>query len=588
MNPNNPANLSQQFVFNNTTGQHVEQDIDYTTAFNTNNDLTVVADTVPSISSQGITQTTYTQMVAGTSLATTACFIAPGEGSDSSGNPLCAQLTLTCTNASSSTPAGDNCPQSTERNLYIAQLLSTPGESISIPPNTAPTLAMGSDTWSPANCTLTGPEAGLLCPQSELTQFELWSTDPAPKPGGTTKTTNSAFIAGCCEPEWNTVAQIPAWWNSTTVPVSFTANPPTAPPSPNNNWVAAPNLSITWGWENLGAGATLDTTYPVPGDQTAANTTLCPTTWATAVAAPFTTPPGQTVTVPGEGAFEVHFFSTACDNQEELVFPSSVGSGTTLNVNQAAFKTAPFSVDLTKPVVSSITLNPPPSGGYYAQNSSVTASFTCTDPVSNGVASGVATCGPGSTNYAGQNPVVVSGAPVPTGTPGTQTFTAIATDVAGNASAPSSVNYTVVGPANVNVGMAGNLLVKSGQNITYLVGIANLGPNTADLVNLVGTIPAGTTFVNSGYALESCTVVNNMPVCTLSPPTNSCGSGAGSCSVGTLPVWGSKNLIGVLVQITVNVTALPGATIKNTVSVGAANTNLAPNTTASWLTKVVK
>jgi len=71
MQPNSPANLSQQFVFNNVTDQHVEFDFDYTTAYN-NSDLSVVSKTLPTVTNQGITHATYALMVANTSLATTS------------------------------------------------------------------------------------------------------------------------------------------------------------------------------------------------------------------------------------------------------------------------------------------------------------------------------------------------------------------------------------------------------------------------------------------------------------------------------------------------------------------------------------
>ena len=45
----------------------------------------------------------------------------------------------------------------------------------------------------------------------------------------------------------------------------------------------------------------------------------------------------RSVTVPGEGAFELHFFSTGCDNQQEALFtPQPVGT------NWATFKTQPL------------------------------------------------------------------------------------------------------------------------------------------------------------------------------------------------------------------------------------------------------
>jgi uncharacterized repeat protein (TIGR01451 family) len=583
MNPNNPNNLTQPFVFNNTTNEHVEFDFDYTTSFN-NNDLTVVENTVPTVSSQCTTQATYQSMVEGTSLATTSCFIAPGEGTDSKGNPCCAQFTLECTNQNSPSPAGDNCPQSTQRDLLFSHALDISPALTSIPAGTGPSLAEGSDIWSPGNCVFEGPEAGNLCPQSLLTQLFAISSDP--KPGGTGKTSNSTFIAGCCQPEWSTAPNVPLYYNNTTVPVSFTSSPPAAP-SPNpNNWVAAPNQSITWGWEDL--GATPDPTFPIPGDQTVPNQTACPSNWPPVGTVPPNATASGFVTVPSEGEFEVHFFSTGCDDQEELQFTVQ----TDPSKNWAAFKTAPFNVDTTKPQVSSVTLNPP--GGFYAQNSSPTATVTCTDPSStNSVPpnyfSGIAQCGQQGSPQIFANPQTVTTTPISlnTATLGTQTFTAFAQDAAGNFST-SPVSYTVVGSADLAVGMIGNIAVKSGTNMTYLIGIVNNGPNTADLVTLTDTLPAGTTFVSSGYAIESCTIGGGRPICNISPPTNSCGSVPGSCSIGALSAWTKKNPIGVLVQITVNVNASSGR-IENIATTGEANSdpNL-KNDTAIWYTIVLR
>ena len=254
MNPGSPAYLSQQFVINSTPSDYLEFDFNYLTAYNAGT-LKVVPDTVAMVSNAGITQANYTTMVARTSLATTTCYTDLGAGTDSNGNPLCAAITLTCTNANSSTPAGDNCPQSKLRNLYWANILeigAVPigGTGSSIPAESAPTLAMGSDTWSPTtSCLFNGPETGNLCPQSMLTQFVEIATDIKVKGGGTGTTSNSSYIAGCCEPEWNTVATVPAWSSTSEVPVSFSGTPPAAPALPNNNWVAAPNQSVTWGWK---------------------------------------------------------------------------------------------------------------------------------------------------------------------------------------------------------------------------------------------------------------------------------------------------------------------------------------------------
>ena len=458
MNPGSPNYLSQQFVINSTPSQYLEFDLNYLTAYNAGT-LTVVPDTVASVSASGITEATYQQMVAGTSLATTTCYTDLGAGTDSNGNPLCAAIKLTCTNANSNTPAGDNCPQSSARNLYWANILETSTPlgctTTSITPGAGPTLAMGSDTWSsPTSCVFNGPETGNLCPQSMLTQFIELSSDTKVKGGGTGGTSNSTYIVGCCEPEWSTTANnVPMWTSSRTVPVSFTTYPPT-PSAPTNGWVAAPNQSITWGVEAL--GATPDPTFPIPGDTTAPNSKPCPAnaTWPPAGTVPpsFTTPSGETVTVPGEGLYEVHYFSTACDNQEELLFNVQT-PGTT---NWAAFKTVSFGVDMTNPTVTTPVLNNV-AGNLVPPNSNVTATFTCTDPLNaTGVASGLAGCGkqlalplpfvpalPGPAQPGtGKSTMTVTNFPVPTTTHGPQTLTVWATDLAGN-TASASVPYTV-------------------------------------------------------------------------------------------------------------------------------------------------
>lgn len=592
--PITPETLNQQFIFNDATDQLVQFGFNYTTAY-TNNDLTIVNNTVPTVSNQGITQAAYAAMVAGTSLATTQCFIANGEGTDAKKDPLCSQLTLECTNTESTTSAGDNCPQSIQRNLFWTQIVDAPGTGgLNIPSGTAPTLAMGSDNWAPGSCTLVGPEAGKLCPQSTLTQFELLATDTRPGGGGTGTTSNSSFVLGCCEPEWNTVPTVALWANNTIVPVSFTTSPPTNMlANSTNQWVPAPNQSITWGEENLGAAP--DTTFPVAGDQTATNPAACPSAWpAWSGTTPPPAPPSftaaGTVSVSGEGRYEVHYFSTACEDHEELWFPTSL---TTANPNNVArFKTAPFNVDTTKPTVS-ISLNS--AVGVYAQNSSPapTATVTCTDPSSptvSGLYSGIAKCGLQSSPqlFTGNLQTVSSTPSLSTSTLGTNTLTAIAVDAAGNDST-TSVTYQVVGPDNLSIGMVGAPEVKTGTNLAYYIFVANSGPNAGSLVTVTDTLPAGTSFVSSGYAIDSCTLSAGQPQCSIAPPTKSCGSVPGMCNIGTLPAWTSKSPTGAVVQITVKVNASANTVLKNTAKVSGANSDSDTRyTTATWSTLVTK
>jgi uncharacterized repeat protein (TIGR01451 family) len=137
--------------------------------------------------------------------------------------------------------------------------------------------------------------------------------------------------------------------------------------------------------------------------------------------------------------------------------------------------------------------------------------------------------------------------------------------------------------------MFGNFLVKTGQNLTYFILVANRGPNTADIVVVHDTLPANTTFVSAGFAIDSCTLGNGSPSCSILPPTNSCGSIQGSCSIGVLPAWTKNNPIGAIVQITVKVNANANTTIKNTATVGEANNDpISRNNTASWQTFVIR
>ncbi len=511
----NPATLVQPFVFNSTPGQQVEMDFDYTAAFGSGALLPVVANTIPTVANQGITHAAYALMVAGTSLAMTDCFTSLGEGTDANGNALCGQMTIVCTNANSSIPGGDECPQSQQRNLYFAQTLNAPGNGISIPAGSAPVLPEGSDKWSTGagSCVFEGPETGNLCPQSTLTQFALLSTDIAPKGGGTGTTTNSSFIAGCCQLEWSTVPAVPAWSNSTTVPVAFTTYPPT-PAKPNNGWVASPNKSLTWGEESL--GATPDTTFPVPSDHTVINpdptgvagATACPGTWP----APGTVPPsftaGGNVTVPGPGVYEVHFFSTACDNQEELAFPATINVASTNNL--ATFKTASFGVDQTAPTITTPVFNGGIGNNTFAAGSNATASFTCNDDLS-----GLAGCGNKSTPAPGNSPTqtaaprsaplsgaltqAVANFSVPTSNPGPQTLTVYATDLAGNQSSASAqycVGYKIAS-------------TDSAGNPGFTAPVLNPGSGTPNInsASASQTIPLQVTVTDcNGHAITNLTL----------------------------------------------------------------------------------
>ena len=601
--PTHPASLVQSFVLNNTAGQHEEFDFDYSVSNGAGN-LDIQPGTTPFVSPAAISPFDWATIVNGTALADAPCMVAAGQ-------KVCAVTTLTCSTTANSTPSGEQCPQSTVRNILFNQevdfALNQPGivnGILTIPSGYAPVLAMAPDVLvSGAQCTFPNPGslAGQLCPQSILTQLE----DLTIKSGGTGKTTNSSYVFTCCVPEWQTTPTIALWSNSATVPASFTSVPPATPSPNNNNFHAAQGSLVVVGAEPRAVA--LDTTYPLPGEQSLSNPIPCPAL-GVSPATPWSTQNPQTFSVSGaitsfdnggtatplvEGAYDAHYFSVDCDAFEELVYPAAldIHPGTP-GPNVATFKTVPFNIDTTAPSAPSITLNQP--GGFYPQNSVLTASVTCMDPSSATVAnffSGIAKCGSQvSPQSFGGNQQAVTTTPISLSTAaiGMQTFNATAVDVAGNAST-ASITYQVVGSADLAIGMIGNLLAKTGTNITYYIGVANAGPNAANQVTITDAIPTGTTFVSSGYAIESCNLSGGQPQCSITPPKSSCGSVSGSCSIGTLPTWTRQNPIGALVQITVKVNAKANTTITDTAMVSEANSDLNPkNNTAKWATLVTK
>jgi uncharacterized repeat protein (TIGR01451 family) len=602
INSSNPSTLTQSFVSSNVQGQHVELDFNYAVSSN-NSDLTIQSDTTPYVTPSGVTSAEWATIVNGTSMADAPCLLGNGQ-------TVCIVNTLTCTNANSSTPQGTNCPQSTIRNVLFAQYVDVaqnqPGISngiLTIPPGYAPGLAEAPDTLVyGAECNFPSGSslANQPCPQSIMTSLE-----DTVRTGGTGKTPNSSFVVFCCEPEWQTTPAVPLWSNSVSVPASFTSQPPPTPAPNTNNFLAAQGASIVFGAEPH--GTVLDTTFPLPAEQTVNNSIPCPalglppaTPWSTQNAQPFSVSGvitqydnNGTASPLVEGAYDAHYFSVDCDQFEELVYPATVNvTPGTPGSNVATFKTVPFNLDLTNPSAPSITLIQP--GGYYAQNSVLTASVSCTDPSSPTVAnffSGIAQCGAqGAPQVFTGNLQAVTTTPITLNTSivGTQTFTAIAQDAAGNSST-ASISYQVVGAANLGITLFGDLLVETGKTMTYYIAVANAGPSTAESVSVADKLPAGTTFVSSGYAIESCSFSGGAPSCSITPPKNSCGSVAGSCSIPALSAWTSKNPTGALIAVTVDVTAKANTLLTDTVTVGEANADPnSKNNTASWVTAVIK
>jgi uncharacterized repeat protein (TIGR01451 family) len=607
-----------------------------TAGFNYNNvpagSLTVAPGTIPYFGFSGMTQPQYAALVAGTALGGTACLTAVGL-TDSNGNRECVVNTFTATTSTNPVQSGANLPQANDspyaRDILFNQafnlntdtqgpLLQLTNGVLTIPAGTAPGIAEFNDS---ASCAFAvgDPLAGQLCPRSIMTSV----IDGPTKPTGTPKPAGSSQVFFCCEPLWTATPAISLWSDSTSVQVSFTANPPA--PNSSTGYVPAPGLGVSFGAVAANV-APPDPVMSFPTEQTALNPTVCqgspssPATWTGQTAMSFMTPPsyltqsysgGPTPAILNltEGAYTLLYAALDCDEFLSLKYPGQLNLTTNgTSGDLAGWNTAPFNVDLTPPQVTSITLTQ--LGGYVAQNSALKATVACMDPTSSGVDSGIFACGSvtassspsspqlfGSTLGGPQGPQAVTTNPIAlsTATLGTNTFTATAQDVAGNfsiaGSPAASVSYTVVGNADLAIGMLGGLLAKTGQTVTYDIGVANAGPATAEEVTVVDTVPSYATAVGATYATGSCTISNGTPSCSVTPKTACAISGNTiTCNVGALNAWTKGNPTGVGIQVTVKVNAIvkAGTVMTNSVSVsGVANAdpNL-KNNTAPWPTLI--
>lgn len=598
------ATLNQSVSVTTVPGQPLGFNFNFFPAYT--DALTVAPGTNIDIGFNGMTQAQYQATVAkpGTAFYGTTCLTALGQLIN--GLPSCEVNTITATTTANPFPSGANLPQPTSgpntRDFVFTSSYNLdpnqegpvmPAGTLTIPRGTAPFLAELNDNEA-CEFPSDDPLSGHLCPQSIMTSI----VDGPIKPGGTPKPAGSSQVLGCCEAEWTatpTPREPPLWTNNpSSIAVSFANSPPTTPSSPTA-YQAAQGEGVSFG--AVASGVVLDPTLSFTTESFAPNPTPCPTPniWANQNPQPFTATGtltqynnGGTAAPFTDGAYWLLYAPQDCDKFLGLKYPGSInlgGNGTSPNLAQ--WFTVPFNVDLTKPTISAITLNPP--GGYYAPNAPVTASMTCTDPVSNGVASGIQSCGGTSTtltNGTGPGSFTVT-APVNTSAIGPYMFNfpAGATDVAGNSSgSPTPVPYQVVGKADLGIGMLASPVVKNGQNLTYFILVTNAGPSTAYEVVVNDTLPANTSFVSAGYSL--CTTLR----CLISPPTISCQSTSGSCTIGTLPVWTPKNPVVAEVQITVKVNANPNTTIKNTATVGgvANDDPNSKNNTATWQTFVTR
>jgi len=251
-------------------------------------------------------------------------------------------------------------------------------------------------------------------------------------------------------------------------------------------------------------------------------------------------------------------------------------------------------------VAPGITITSPTSTSY-AQGQTVTASYTCSNPTTSKLpetsspvgpyltaasctqATGTGSCSPTAGGLACTGTVDTS-------TVGPHTFEVTALDSGTNTST-QSVNYTVVGPTNLqilNLALPGT--APTGSKITYNIGVAAFGPANAVGVTVTDLLPSNTEFLKASGTNVDCSFVNNKFRCSSSPVVCSLSGSTVSCSVGTLVPLTLSSLNGATISITVKVTGAPTTSCPksaqfctfDTATVSAINTdtNSTPSSTA--------
>jgi hypothetical protein len=434
------ASQTQTLTFDAGPGQGISYNTSIANAVQAGT-VIVPAGTVPVITDIGVPQSLFSQLVTGTSAAPAVCLRLTGE-TDPYGQAMCKGYLVQCqfTDANGiTTITGDNCnpTPSTIRNLFDLFKFDSPDAPMNginylynsspnacsnalssvtggaCAPGTGPGLLMGSDNWlcapgssspctpiepttmttgagiySPGNCQLTGSLTGDYCPLDTLTQFD-GAADPPP--AGTSKAKNSIFIPVANMPLPTALVAIAGlnangWINTPTINATFTSNAasyPASGPYPAPNSVAfAPAYSLTYGLSPASVPLP-DPTYPLPTDITNYNSGVNPN--LNAPMCPSGTAPsfGSAGTfTPGEGVYNLHYFTTDCAYTEGLIFNPQGASLTNPLANWASWPVTPVGVDNVAPVLTCPAL-PAPNGanGWYT-TASISLTCSATDDFS--------------------------------------------------------------------------------------------------------------------------------------------------------------------------------------------------------------
>ena len=477
--PITTTNPTVTATFNNGENNLVQEVVDFTAAF-ANSSVTVIDGTSMTVSNQAIVPTTWDPVwVPGTPFATSSCWPHNGEGNN------CKLYIDLCTNSTSSTPAGANCPTTTPGqppSIVVTDNFSGPKiDPNSLGPNVGFGLLEAPDNWQGGPCQFTVPSsaAGEPCPMNVLTSL---TGDPSPS-SSTVPHFNSTFIAiyGVPQPG-TTIALTPGvngngWINNGSMPTpSVSANFTTStqpPPVPNpNNYVQPLVAQLTY--------SLTDTATPPNPITSGTLTPQVPTTT-------YSSGPVSLGSLP-DGHYLLNYQGQDNYGTRELVFTLANNNYSTSG------KVLPVNVDTTKPT-ESVSLT---SSNVFL-NSPNTANYSCADALS-----GVASCGAQVYSPAVPTTPVVA-VPLSTSAVGPQLFSVTATDAAGNTSTTKvqyNVTYQFFGFVP-EVFFPGINKVKAG--IVIPAGFLLTDGNLKAITNL-------RSISVSGYASTNCTGANRTPV----------------------------------------------------------------------------
>jgi len=130
--------------------------------------------------------------------------------------------------------------------------------------------------------------------------------------------------------------------------------------------------------------------------------------------------------------------------------------------------------------------------------------------------------------------------------------------------------------------------VKPGGNVTYLMGLVNLGPATANQVTVTDPLPPNTSLVSASVLESTCTFSFHGLSCTTPVPAP-CSAKAGvvSCRVGVLAPSSSQSVTTAVVQVVVSLGPQAGPKIINTATAAAINPDPKLNNNSSTAVTLV-